>query len=977
MRSSLATRNKSSLEASSAPVPHAQARASRQQEIPVLNLQHFIGNQAVLRLMRAKTVDAASGAGVEETKLADRLLSPLRPPAIVQPKLEINAPGDVHEREADRVADQVMREPQREMSTAMLSGAYEPVQRNCECGGSCAKCQDEHPGEPRVLQTKAVSAANAVPAMAPPTVHQVLNSPGQPLDAETRAFMQPMFGRDFSNVRVHTDAQAIDSAQALQALAYTVGRHIVFGAGQFALATQTGQRLLAHELTHVVQQEPVDASPPSCRARSKEASYSAVMPAVSTQKAVHISRTSALQLSRQPKPGLLTMPFQYRFWNAWHKAKEASLKKVYELDKKYHDSSIRRGLIEITDLVPSPEEVWKAGIADGLFSEGEKKVVTEWSEEQASQSFEKRYKAAKYGRIYGEDENYYKAYGSYPRDDKSIWERGQEYHLFLPSEKAAVLRIPPAGIAAASTLTTMINAVRPNTPEARRAIDLIHDFARNPAVVLLGPEVGKLLGPYGYTYRESADAPDVGHRIDEAYEKYVKSLGPRRVRASESATTKEKWDECMRRRNLGENNLEAAEFDEVCFESEHEFYQEKIRRITEFRERLKHCGHSGPKNYECQDRVFAEYFPMKAAQRDAILRWTKAEMDLYEGVVAGGVIAQTGFYVGHDILGWSSERSAALGGALSTAAGVTGVSIVRGRLAAPSPVPSSGGAPQPRTPIGEIVEKPEPMPTPGEPAPVRPATTTVNPEPKAVTPPKPPVTAPVKPPSTQAPVTSTKPAVEPAKPPATRPPVRRIVAVPPPAPLIPEPRGNQRRYGPRTPTEDQLHELANQDIIVGMHAEVEVTGAPAEEGLRGADFAQLDKTRAAAVGGEGKAAVLPQVKQPSKTSAKAGTHQPSSGLVVKPPPRSRRLEIFAWNTGAPVRLSNASHAERQFINWLENQDPKWIARVKSIDVSVFGRDICEGCAAYIHDLHRNPHYAHIKFTWKRGDTGSPLPRTPR
>jgi hypothetical protein len=97
----------------------------------------------------------------------------------------------------------------------------------------------------------------AAPGRAPSAaVHDVLHSSGQPLDAETRASMQPRFGHDFTRVRVHADADAARSAQAVNALAYTVGQHIVFGAGHYAPSTQAGQRLLAHELTHVTQQDP-------------------------------------------------------------------------------------------------------------------------------------------------------------------------------------------------------------------------------------------------------------------------------------------------------------------------------------------------------------------------------------------------------------------------------------------------------------------------------------------------------------------------------------------------------------------------------------------------------------------------------------------------------------------------------------------------------------------------------------------------
>ncbi len=92
-----------------------------------------------------------------------------------------------------------------------------------------------------------------------PVVQEVLRSAGQPLDAQTRAFMEPRFGHDFSHVRVHTDAKASESAHAMNALAYTVGQHIVFASSPFAPRTPSGEHLLRHELVHAIQQR--DSSP--------------------------------------------------------------------------------------------------------------------------------------------------------------------------------------------------------------------------------------------------------------------------------------------------------------------------------------------------------------------------------------------------------------------------------------------------------------------------------------------------------------------------------------------------------------------------------------------------------------------------------------------------------------------------------------------------------------------------------------------
>jgi hypothetical protein len=109
-------------------------------------------------------------------------------------------------------------------------------------------------------------SARVVPARAmnevPPIVHEVLHSPGQPLDRATRAFIEPRLGRDFSDVRVHTDAKAAESARTVNALAYTVGHDVVFSAGQYAPQTSEGRRLMAHELTHAAQQRGQGISSP-------------------------------------------------------------------------------------------------------------------------------------------------------------------------------------------------------------------------------------------------------------------------------------------------------------------------------------------------------------------------------------------------------------------------------------------------------------------------------------------------------------------------------------------------------------------------------------------------------------------------------------------------------------------------------------------------------------------------------------------
>lgn len=179
-------------------------------------------------------------------------------PGRLQTKLVIGDAHDQFEQEADRVADRVMRMPAEthdNPGAATLGASNHALQRKCACGGTpgpsgeCEACRKKRLS----LQRRAASSDG--PTDVPSIVYDVLRSPGRPLDAETRAFMEPRFGYDFSDVRVHAGGQAARSARSVKAQAYAVGNDLVFGAGQYAPETTVGKKLLAHELTHVVQQK--------------------------------------------------------------------------------------------------------------------------------------------------------------------------------------------------------------------------------------------------------------------------------------------------------------------------------------------------------------------------------------------------------------------------------------------------------------------------------------------------------------------------------------------------------------------------------------------------------------------------------------------------------------------------------------------------------------------------------------------------
>ena len=196
---------------------------------PVLQLQRTIRNQAVQRLLHSNveefearsTTLATTGFGRDFSRIP--IISPSR--VQVQSKLTVNTPGDLYEQEADRVADHVMRMPDCQ------------VQRTKDGG----------------------SSKTAAPGMMLADRSRVA---GQPLPDPVRSYFEPRFGHDFQGVRIHTDAKAAESARSIDARAYTLGKDIVFARGEYQPYMRSGRQLLAHELTHVVQQSRSSASTP-------------------------------------------------------------------------------------------------------------------------------------------------------------------------------------------------------------------------------------------------------------------------------------------------------------------------------------------------------------------------------------------------------------------------------------------------------------------------------------------------------------------------------------------------------------------------------------------------------------------------------------------------------------------------------------------------------------------------------------------
>ena len=219
----------------------------------VLNLQRIIGNQAVQGLLESGTI---------------------------QPKLKIGQPGDEYELEADRIAEEVMRMPDSEYPSCVEGEQITPlVQRQVE-DTEKKKREEEELVQPKLLSNQTTSilqrqsdeeerkkeeeewaqpkGENSYTVETSSDVESGINSlkgDGQLLPESVRSYFEPRFGYDFSRVRIHTVGEATETAKSINARAFTIGNDVVFGSSNYSPETEEGKNLIAHELTHVVQQK--------------------------------------------------------------------------------------------------------------------------------------------------------------------------------------------------------------------------------------------------------------------------------------------------------------------------------------------------------------------------------------------------------------------------------------------------------------------------------------------------------------------------------------------------------------------------------------------------------------------------------------------------------------------------------------------------------------------------------------------------
>ncbi|HIH74599.1 MAG TPA: DUF4157 domain-containing protein [Methanosarcina sp.] len=291
----------------------------------ILQLQRTVGNQAVQRLIRSGTSQAKSRT--------------------LQAKLRIGQPDDIYEQEADRVAEQVMRMPGPQVSEGRqvrMKTSNHILNNSLQL--RCPKCIKNNPKkeeEEGTLQKK--KGSSPIFEGTPELEFDISNSRsgGQPLTESVRAFYEPRFGHDFSQVRVHTDSKAVQMNRDLQAQAFTYKKDIYYGGGK----APDKNELTAHELTHVVQQSAESNYQTTIEPKNnehKQTAYSTARGSINLQGKIQPTDSWAHRLIvQQIDPG------NHGILNSAQKVSGTRLQKKSELDDEIADTHSSGNAIKV------------------------------------------------------------------------------------------------------------------------------------------------------------------------------------------------------------------------------------------------------------------------------------------------------------------------------------------------------------------------------------------------------------------------------------------------------------------------------------------------------------------------------------------------------------------------------------------------------------------------------------------------------
>ena len=856
-------------------------------------------------------------------------------PAQAVPK--VGAAADSVEREAERVAAQITGTA---APADVLAWAPPEIRRTCR------RCEDEGAG------TAAAEGVAARAGEAPDSVHAVLHAPGQPLDAASRAYFEPRFGRDFGQVRVHADAAAARSARAVNALAYAAGRHIVFDAGAYAPTSEPGRRLLAHELAHVVQQSGGGTTPGAPQEHDAQAAAAAVQAGLRP----HVRAASAVGFAAQLRHGFADDQSGAADWE----------------DRDLGITVVTIPAIEakIRTVIDHPGWQVRDGKADFNADPARAKANVYHTHF--------RNDAERLSYALGAFEGYLGAAGD-GVDPGQLFQMMLTYEVQMQRQIVdLVMHAPPTPqekqkleqLRRRRRAEAAARAAEQARQEAERARRLPEDISKYNC-----PDP-KVSGPYldqGIALHYDKLVPDPDPRVGFDKNEVLSVLhDPRKFEQLYFDAThgfgKAVWLVCAFESHVGDDARNAAH-DVADVTTLHGLVHTLLGTggYDFGRYGFSPTMPSGRRMFTVFSKAFAD------EARDVQLSNTVLTnlLNLWAaGKLAEGALANVDTRLPAApteplpppraaLPGGAAGRAPAVGDVIATPLGPQRiVAIAPNGDMVLQPVirpPAPGGALPPAAP---------------EPAATQPKTQPALPDTTAAPPPDEHLSLPSKATDPQ------RPALGPARQSPAQPAVRgqrRRVKTAPPAPEASQAAPVARPSAAQVVAlRQRIEAIAHKDVIVGVQVTVTVGGEPVSVGLKSDTFRPFHESRQ--VGGTERAAILPPVPNPAKTPARLGTHQPSAGLVVEPNEASRSLEIIAYNTSAPVRGSNASHAERQVISYLDGQPEAWLARVDSVEGVVIGRDICEGCDTYIDDLRKTIANLRKKlglpparFSWVRGD----------
>ena len=591
-----------------------------------------------------------------------------RCPTCLTDRIRVSQPEDASEREAQRIADSVTRATSSEPASATNAG---------------------HTA--RAVRRQPLSQQPSLIDQSPAHVQAAVGADARPLDAQTRTVFESRLGYDLSEVRIHTGANAEQSAQALDAKAYTFGRDIVFGRGHYRPDSHTGRQLLAHELAHVTQAQ---SSAPIQRnvIYRQPARGGADLAAVEYE----IRMLRHMIVLPLPMVARLTQLEQRRMQLLAQGAGApvAPTMPCGEADKQLNISKWRNKCLTVTQrwrlYKQRVEETWNRESDHGR----KLSAVADWGDYVTEEEFNRLDSKRTYRDMYDRYLKFYAGGGQYEDYQRARKAEQDKDKPAAPVQEPATEDFPFSNLRQIDidrmqdmVRTAFGSPLQPAPTEAVPDVAVsgchVDPHARGTSGTVCGPRrpdeatratqkaMQRPAPDFGDYYKEQRAMLD---RLNAAHLHWQQTgefplsreFSPYEVEKDRIVSVVDRWNAYNR---SDPDNLERADFNERFFRSEEEYRAEFQRRHNEYLAAVKACGQSRPSHFKCRDTVMAKYYPGRFALYDAAATRTYRDIQIAMPVLRqGGPVAGFVFHATHEWLGWSTERSAA---AANLAAGAT------------------------------------------------------------------------------------------------------------------------------------------------------------------------------------------------------------------------------------------------------------------------------------------------------------------